>query len=277
MLEQLKQRWISKLNDLCLGITNGTSNGISHSNSVIIKGENESWIPVKNEIFSPVLEGVRPVKLEGNNRNNKQKNLNTSPVIQSNLVPIISSKEMRNVNELETEYEYCQKELKKRRSDAEQIITLSDSSDEFDDIQLLDNIYNSNDDNNNAKKTDSDDGDSEGNEDDFGDVSWDIVAPNNEENTANIDVSSVVSSEDDEQNKNDVVSDQGSDLGDVSELEDEEPECNDVIIGHFERIVRPYSRKQNQKGKWRVKLRNGIAQIANQEIPFDTLVGEFEF
>ncbi|KAK6589613.1 hypothetical protein RS030_112 [Cryptosporidium xiaoi] len=273
MLEQLKQRWISKLNDLCLGITNSESNrGNGNNSSLIIKGEDEGWIPRKNEIFSPVLDGVKPIKLNCYSKGNKQK-VNesvTSLNIRNNLVPIISSKEMRNLNELETEYEYCQKEMKKKRLDTEQAIRLNDSNAEFDKITSLEgSVENRNNNNNDSGKEDEDD--------DFGDASWDIVAPNSEKDVNNLDDGNNFDTDNSEKDQLDVISDQGSDLENVSELEDDEPECNDVIIGHFERIIRPYSRKQNQKGKWRVRLRNGIAQIANQEIPFDTLIGEFEF
>ncbi|POM85504.1 Transcription factor IIA alpha/beta subunit family protein [Cryptosporidium meleagridis] len=328
MLEQLKLRWISKLNDLCLGITKDEKSD-----------RNQEWVPTEMEVIAPKLDGVFPVKIEsvpkksdiiemsnnninygnmnnsnnisefnsneitvGDNRINNKRFIDGS--IQKIPTPIISSKEMRNVNELNIEYDFCKMVSKKSKIDG------SDSK------------YVGNEDEKEIEKEEGKEGsafsgekqnttceqfntercqnfnENESNndfeDDEFGDASWDVVAPsesestkdnladnfqeqsksksNNQNGTTNAQISGNSDRFDEE-----IFSDPGSDLENVSDLDDEEPECNDVIIGHFEKVIRPYTRKKNQKGKWRVKLRNGIAQIANQEIPFDTLIGEFEF
>ncbi|KAH8583068.1 DNA-directed RNA polymerase ii largest subunit [Cryptosporidium sp. chipmunk genotype I] len=319
MLEQLKLRWISKLNDLCLGVTKDEKSD-----------RTQEWVPTELEVIAPKLDGVLPVKIESatkkfensevnNNYSNTEFNDNEIIVAESGIknkraceglldsfpTPIISSKEMRNVNELNTEYEFCKILSKKSKLEDSKHINDGDKeegnafSDNYDDsekkqdtsIQGLNTEKYQNLDENGNNSND------EFGDDEFGDASWDVVAPSESENTnANITDNFLGqnkpgSSTNNNQNgainsqiggsdgnfDEELFSDPGSDLENISDLDDEEPECSDVIIGHFEKVIRPYTRKKSQKGKWRVKLRNGIAQIANQEIPFDTLIGEFEF
>lgn len=70
-----------------------------------------------------------------------------------------------------------------------------------------------------------------------------------------------------------------SDLDDpnLSDLEDDEPQTNDFIVAHFEKVARPSSKKQGANANWRIDLRAGIMQLDGQEIIFDKLVGEFVF
>jgi len=71
--------------------------------------------------------------------------------------------------------------------------------------------------------------------------------------------------------------DEVSDLEDLSELEDEEPVCTDLIVAQFESVQRPHARKPTHKGLWRIKLKHGVMQINGQEILFNTMAGEFHF
>ncbi|OII72917.1 uncharacterized protein cubi_02148 [Cryptosporidium ubiquitum] len=317
MLEQLKLRWISKLNDLCLGVTKDEKS--DHT---------QEWVPTELEIIAPKLDGVLPVKIQLNSEKSNNDRVNNGNDIDSSCkykgngsiitesdiknkranegslenipTPILSSKEMRNVNELNTEYDFCKIASKKPKLENP---GNSNNDDEKEKSFFLENhdtiekkeeiIENSN----NEKSQNGNGDDNEFEDDEFGDASWDVVAPGESE-TSKVDQTDhfqkqnkYETSTSDSYNgtvtgKNggndghfddDLSSEQGSDLDNISDLDDEEPECSDVIIGHFEKVIRPYTRKKNQKGKWRVKLRNGIAQIANQEIPFDTLIGEFEF
>eukprot|EP00371_Babesia_bovis_P000856 XP_001609503.1 DNA-directed RNA polymerase II large subunit [Babesia bovis T2Bo] len=63
---------------------------------------------------------------------------------------------------------------------------------------------------------------------------------------------------------------------DVSDLDDQEPETKDIVIGIIDKISRP-STKKTTAPTWKVKLKYGILQINGVEIPFDNLEGEFEF
>ncbi|KAF7458462.1 putative DNA-directed RNA polymerase II large subunit [Cryptosporidium felis] len=304
MLEQLKQRWISKLNDLCLGVTKDGKSG-----------HNQEWVPTELEVIAPRLEGVLPVKLEtrqsiqntlvGDENRNKVDSRTNIDVMNGNgkrisseisadvPTPMLSSKEMKSANNLGSEYDNLYRMISKRpkaegdiQSKFNSEYTLQEGSNyEGGDYSNLKS------ENLNAAGTGIDTSGNGEDDDEFGDASWDIVAPTTEndinlERAVNGDESRAIKDECEkgteyeeigDSDSVDLKSDQGSDLDNVSDLDDEEPVCDDVIIGHFEKVVRPYTRKKNQRGKWRVKLRNGIAQIANQEIPFDTLIGEFEF
>ncbi|KAL5367893.1 hypothetical protein CPHLJ_6g180 [Cryptosporidium parvum] len=333
MLEQLKLRWISKLNDLCLGVTKDEKSD-----------RNQEWVPTEMEVIAPKLDGVLPVKIESvpkksdiseisnninygninNHHNDSISEFNSNEIIvcdnrinnkrfsegslQSIPTPIISSKEMRNVNELNIEYDFCKMVSKKSKlddSDSKYVGNEDEKDIEKEEEEgkernaFLEEKQNTTCEQFNTEKCQNSNGNENNNndefeDDEFGDASWDVVAPsesestkdnltdnfqeqnksksNNQNSTTNGQISGNNDHFDEE-----ILSDPGSDLENVSDLDDEEPECSDVIIGHFEKVIRPYTRKKNQKGKWRVKLRNGIAQIANQEIPFDTLIGEFEF
>ncbi|UKJ88431.2 kinesin [Theileria orientalis] len=65
-------------------------------------------------------------------------------------------------------------------------------------------------------------------------------------------------------------------ISEISDLDDEEPETNDLVIGMLDRVTRPSSKKFGPP-LWKLKLKYGIMQVNNVEIPFDTLEGEFEF
>ncbi|EAN34336.1 transcription factor IIA alpha/beta subunit [Theileria parva strain Muguga] len=65
-------------------------------------------------------------------------------------------------------------------------------------------------------------------------------------------------------------------ISDISDLDDEEPETDDLVIGMLDKVTRPSSKKFGPP-LWKLKLKYGIMQINNVEIPFDTLEGEFEF
>lgn len=317
MLEQLKLRWISKLNDLCLGVTKDEKSDRA-----------QEWVPTELEVAAPKLDGVYPVKVEyspvvhGNgggdyyhyyndySQNNghlradssdfgtarggvsSKKRAGERSSLQDIPIPIISSKEMRNVNEMNTEYELCKMATKRPNLENAEEGRRETASHHDKDACILPSPPETKDDNENsssklgAGQCDAD----EFEDDEFGDASWDIVASNEGNSTKSGGQADSSSSgqgkpsckgtdgnQGDSDFDGELLSDQGSDLENVSDLDDEEPECNDVIIGHFEKVIRPYTRKKNQKGKWKVKLRNGIAQIANQEIPFETLIGEFEF
>ncbi|KAJ1605449.1 hypothetical protein OJ253_3157, partial [Cryptosporidium canis] len=312
MLEQLKLRWISKLNDLCLGVTKDEKSDRAHE-----------WVPSEMEVMVPKLDGVFPVKIEsypvgyGNSHTSTTSSsyhTSNSNIVSANdfgieggniqkkraydgyppnvPIPIISSKEMKLANEINTDYEICRMAAKRpnlgntnkeERGEKEKQDSKYTSPCNLEKINNEDssNIETNQD---GCKKDDYD----EFEDDEFGDASWDIVASKSGQadnstgqSSTNQDINTgrntTTTGEPGTLPDDELLSEQGSDLDNVSDLDDEEPECSDVIIGHFEKVVRPYTRKKNQKGKWRVKLRNGIAQIANQEIPFDTLIGEFEF
>ncbi|EKX74331.1 conserved hypothetical protein [Theileria equi strain WA] len=72
------------------------------------------------------------------------------------------------------------------------------------------------------------------------------------------------------------VDDSDVSFSDVSDLEDQEPESQDMIIGILDKITRPSSKKFGPP-LWKLKLKHGIMQINDVEIPFDSLQGEFEF
>ncbi|BAM39583.1 kinesin [Theileria orientalis strain Shintoku] len=65
-------------------------------------------------------------------------------------------------------------------------------------------------------------------------------------------------------------------ISEISDLDDDEPETNDLVIGMLDKVTRPSSKKFGPP-LWKVKLKYGIMQVNNVEIPFDTLEGEFEF
>ncbi|UKK00825.2 kinesin [Theileria orientalis] len=65
-------------------------------------------------------------------------------------------------------------------------------------------------------------------------------------------------------------------ISEISDLDDDEPETNDLVIGMLDRVTRPSSKKFGPP-LWKLKLKYGIMQVNNVEIPFDTLEGEFEF
>lgn len=314
MLEQLKLRWISKLNDLCLGVTKDEKSD-----------HNDEWVPTEFEIIAPKLDGVLPVKIKLNSEkfddgicinndvvnNSSKNNVNNIMATENDIknkrvnessfqnipTPIISSKEMRNVNELNTEYDFCRMASKKTKLENSEDINNGNKEERSHLLENHDDSEKKEESSNHEKYQNANEDDNESEDDEFGDASWDVVAPNESETTeidqtgnfkSKFEINGCNKQSDTITHQNggidnhfddgdEFLSEQGSDLENISDLDDEEPECSDVIIGHFEKVIRPYTRKKSQRGKWRVKLRNGIAQIANQEIPFDTLIGEFEF
>ncbi|CDR94763.1 DNA-directed RNA polymerase II large subunit, putative [Babesia bigemina] len=65
-------------------------------------------------------------------------------------------------------------------------------------------------------------------------------------------------------------------ISDVSELDDQEPETKDLVIGVLDKLTRP-SRKKSGAHVWKVKLKYGVLQVNGLEVPFEKLEGEFEF
>eukprot|EP01054_Gregarina_sp_Poly1_P000915 Gregarina_sp_Poly_1__914@NODE_121_length_13560_cov_302_880679_g108_i0_p3_GENE_NODE_121_length_13560_cov_302_880679_g108_i0NODE_121_length_13560_cov_302_880679_g108_i0_p3_ORF_typecomplete_len315_score68_20TFIIA/PF03153_13/4_3e10Spore_III_AF/PF09581_10/0_074_NODE_121_length_13560_cov_302_880679_g108_i01245013394 len=68
-----------------------------------------------------------------------------------------------------------------------------------------------------------------------------------------------------------------SDLDNVSDLSDEEPIAKDSIVGQFESVAKPAGRKATSSGMWKIKVRNGIAKVNGQEFFFDTLSADLDF
>ncbi|KAL7067049.1 hypothetical protein ACR3K2_24990 [Cryptosporidium serpentis] len=242
VLEKLRQKWISKLNDYYCGVEKDFSYSIT-----------ESWNLESDNIYVPKLEGVLPAKVETNNLKKP--------------MPIITSTNITNLITVDDKYEdeeIKSKRIRKDNTDNKELINDLE-------IQVENNIVDC--ENSKISASQKDQVNSfETDEDEFGGVEWDIMP------TASSQLSIKHEEQINKDNDEDYTySEQGSNLDDISDLEDEEPFCNDVVVGHFETVARPYSRKKSQKGKWRIKIRKGIAQIGNEEIFFDTLIGEFDF
>lgn len=68
-----------------------------------------------------------------------------------------------------------------------------------------------------------------------------------------------------------------TDLDNVDDLSDEEPKATDTIVAQYVDVTKPGNKKVHSQGIWKIKAKNGIANIGGREFFFETLNANLDF